>query len=111
MKNTGHLIKSVMITSPYCKHENISKKIADLFQLQLINTKDLEKQQFESKIPDLTPLVYHELNKFSCRSWLLDGYPRNRPEAELLWRKQKCQIALNLILPINFLIDQANRSR
>lgn len=110
MKSSNLLFKAIMISSPLYKEGSISKRIAKLFNLQLIHSADIEKKQL-CTVNDITPFVYEELNKNICRSWLLDGYPINKDQAKLLWKEQKCHVALNLKMPINLVITQANKER
>lgn len=106
IKSTSQLFRSILLPSPMCKPETISKRIADLFNLKLISVQNLVKRHDYN---DMAPVVVHELNKNSCKSWMLDGFPRTREEAEQLWAEQKCHVVINLKLPADQLAAQATK--
>lgn len=50
--------------------------------------------------------IAQELRKQNSDSWLLDGFPRTIEQAKAFWKIQKIDLALNLIVPFDVIIER-----
>jgi len=61
-------------------------------------------------VPDelMLKIVGNELNRLSSadRSWLLDGFPRTKPQALSLFNMAPVQVVISLDVPFDVIIDR-----
>jgi len=71
----------------------------------------LEAKSFIDKgelVPDtvMVGLVTEELKKLGDKDWLLDGFPRTKPQAEALQEETPINVVVNLDVPFDTIIDR-----
>lgn len=124
---TTKLLKIIILGAPGSGKGTISNRIVRDFNLGYFSVGDclrdhiskqtdigLEAQQYiktGTLVPDLVinQLVHRELrDRFRQRSWLLDGYPRNRAQANELWSHKDVRpnTVINLIVPDDEIIER-----
>jgi len=59
-------------------------------------------------VPDqvMVGLIASELKKMGDQSWLLDGFPRTKPQAEALQEQTPVNVVINLDVPFETIIDR-----
>lgn len=72
---------------------------------------DAQKYMKEGKlVPDevMIGLILSEIDK--CQgSWLLDGFPRTKKQAEKLFDKAPVDSAMNLVVPFDIIVDRIQK--
>lgn len=54
----------------------------------------------------MVKFILNEMNAVAGKPWLLDGFPRTKSQCEALWQKQKLDLAINLVVPFDIIIDR-----
>lgn len=54
----------------------------------------------------MVKFILNEINAVNNKPWLLDGFPRTKSQSEALWEKQKLNLAINLVVPFDVIIDR-----
>lgn len=116
--------KAVILGAPGSGKGTISSRIVRKFDMVHVSSGDLlrkniiegSKVGMEAKkfidagnlVPDeiIFNVVLNELGKHSKENWLLDGFPRTRNQAEKLFAKEPVNIAVNLIVPFDVIIER-----
>jgi nucleoside-triphosphate--adenylate kinase len=59
-------------------------------------------------VPDsvMVGLITEELKKLDTSSWLLDGFPRTKPQAEALQEEAPINVVVNLVIPFDTIVDR-----
>ncbi|XP_044740955.1 GTP:AMP phosphotransferase AK3, mitochondrial [Chrysoperla carnea] len=85
----------------------------DLLRLHIKNNTSLgiEAKKYIDQgqlVPDhfMVKFILSELTKLNNQSWLLDGFPRTRSQAEQLWSAQPLNFVINLEVPFEVIIDR-----
>lgn len=117
------MFKALIIGAPAAGKGTISKRIVKTFNLQHISSGDILRKNIEQKtelgrqvskytdsgnlVPDevMTALILQELDNCN-KHWLLDGYPRTVSQAEHLFNRHKLNVAMNLIVPFDVIIER-----
>lgn len=117
------MFKALIIGAPAAGKGTISKRIVKNFNLQHISSGDLLRKNIEQKtelgrqvskytdsghlVPDevMTALILQELDNCN-QPWLLDGYPRTVAQAEHLYNRHKLNVAMNLVVPFEVIIER-----
>lgn len=118
------MFKMVMLGAPGSGKGTISNRIlrdfglkhlasGDLLRAQILNKTELglEAQKFMKAgklVPDdvMVNLISSELKDIKTVPWLLDGFPRTRPQAEALHSYEKLDLVLSLEVPSEVIIDR-----
>lgn len=118
------LFRMVMLGAPGSGKGTISSRIVRDFGLQHLSSGDLLRSQVLLKtelglaaetymkagklVPDdvMVNLIASELARMKTTSWLLDGFPRSRPQAEALHQQEKLDLVLSLEVPDEVIIDR-----
>lgn len=121
------LLKVIILGAPGSGKGTISNRIVRDFGLGYFSVGDCLREHMKNNtgvgkeamgyikvgqlVPDLliNQLVISELReRFISKSWLLDGYPRNRAQANELWshRDVRPNTAINLIVPDEEIIER-----
>lgn len=71
----------------------------------------VEAQKYISQgklVPDnlMVKFITSELKGLSASPWLLDGFPRTLSQAQALWKEEELDIALNLNVPFDVIIER-----
>lgn len=116
--------KTVILGAPGSGKGTISSRITkgfklnhvasgDLLRINIKNQTEIGKQAstFINKgqlVPDdvMIKFIAQELRKQNSDSWLLDGFPRTIEQAKAFWKIQKIDLALNLIVPFDVIIER-----
>ncbi|XP_064097077.1 GTP:AMP phosphotransferase AK3, mitochondrial-like isoform X1 [Macrobrachium nipponense] len=116
--------KMIILGAPGSGKGTISSRILRDFGLKHLSSGDLLRSQVISKtelgvkakafmtagklVPDdvMVKLISEELAKITSSSWLLDGFPRTRPQAEALNKHEKLDLVLSLEVPNEVIIDR-----
>ncbi|XP_037070508.1 GTP:AMP phosphotransferase AK3, mitochondrial-like isoform X2 [Pollicipes pollicipes] len=118
------LFRALIMGAPGSGKGTISERIVAEFGLKHLSSGDLLRSQVLHKtevglqaqkfidegslVPDETmvSLISDELKKMSDSSWLLDGFPRTRSQAESLHRVQPLDTVISLNVPFQVIIDR-----
>ncbi|XP_045601558.1 GTP:AMP phosphotransferase AK3, mitochondrial isoform X1 [Procambarus clarkii] len=118
------LFRMVMLGAPGSGKGTISSRIVRDFGLKHLSSGDLLRSQVLLKtelglaaetymkagklVPDdvMVNLIASELARMKTTSWLLDGFPRSRPQAEALHQQEKLDLVLSLEVPDEVIIDR-----
>lgn len=121
---TSKLIKALILGAPASGKGTISSRIVKRYPVVHVSSgdklrdhigkqtelgKEVKKYLNEGKlVPDevMIKFMITELQKVSDKSWLLDGFPRTVGQANALWKVQPVDVVLNLVVPIDVIIDR-----
>jgi len=116
--------RAVILGAPGSGKGTISARIIRKFDMVHVSSGDLlrksivegSKVGLEAKkfidagqlVPDdiMFNVITSELSKYSKENWLLDGFPRTRNQAEQLFVKEPVNVAINLIVPFEIIIER-----
>lgn len=116
--------RSVIIGAPASGKGTISSRIVKYFNAKHVSSGDILRnhmsmntdfgvkvKQFVNKghlVPDklMISLITSELRLLENNNWLLDGFPRTKEQAEELFANEPIDAALNLIVPIDIIIER-----
>ncbi|XP_014259542.1 GTP:AMP phosphotransferase AK3, mitochondrial-like [Cimex lectularius] len=119
--------RAVILGAPGSGKGTISSRIVRKFEMKHISSGDLLRNNIINKTPlglevkkymdkgQLVPdevvieLVLEEIDKSQDTSWLLDGFPRTKPQAQTLLMKSPIDAAINLIVPFDVIIDRIEK--
>uniref|UniRef100_T1J1K4 GTP:AMP phosphotransferase, mitochondrial n=1 Tax=Strigamia maritima TaxID=126957 RepID=T1J1K4_STRMM len=122
--NNFKVFRLVIIGAPGSGKGTISERIVRDFGFKHVSSGDLLRKQVANKtaqgqeakcfmdrgqlVPDklAVKLVTEELRKITPAPWLLDGFPRTYAQAESLQRKEPVDLALNLNVPFDVIIER-----
>lgn len=59
-------------------------------------------------LPDhrMMAAVVNELERYGHTSWMLDGFPRTKVQADKLWNLKRIDGVINLIVPYKVILDR-----
>ncbi|XP_065165277.1 GTP:AMP phosphotransferase AK3, mitochondrial [Atheta coriaria] len=118
-----NMFRSVILGAPASGKGTISSRIVNKFQLDHISSGDKLRLQIKNKtaignevskytstgkfVPDdiMIKFIMNEINN-ARGPWLLDGFPRTRSQCEALWTQQPLDLAINLVVPFEVIIDR-----
>lgn len=118
------LFKMVILGAPGSGKGTISSRILRDFGLKHLSSGDILRSQVLKKtdlgqaaekymksgklVPDETmvKLISSELSGINTSPWLLDGFPRTRPQAEALNQHEKLDLVLSLEVPDEVIIER-----
>lgn len=116
--------RAVILGAPGSGKGTISARIVRRFDMVHVSSGDLLRKSIEESskigieakkyidagqlVPDeiMFGVVSNELSKYSKQNWLLDGFPRTRNQAEKLFTKQPVDVAINLDVPFDIIIER-----
>ncbi|KAF6211868.1 hypothetical protein GE061_012384 [Apolygus lucorum] len=119
--------RAVILGAPGSGKGTISSRIVRKFEMKHISSGDLLRHNIQLKTPlglsaqhfmnkgQLVPdevmigLILKEIDKCKSGSWLLDGFPRTKKQAEILFDKAPVDSALNLIVPFDVIVDRISK--
>ncbi|BES99583.1 unnamed protein product [Nesidiocoris tenuis] len=119
--------RAVILGAPGSGKGTISSRIVRKFEMKHISSGDILRLNIEQKTPlgldaqkymkqgNLVPdevmigLIIGEIEKCKTGSWLLDGFPRTKKQAETLYSKAPVDTALNLIVPFDIIVDRIQK--
>ncbi|XP_053675847.1 GTP:AMP phosphotransferase AK3, mitochondrial [Anopheles nili] len=125
---SGKLFRTIIMGAPGSGKGTVSGRIVKSFNLKHISSGDLLRSNIEKRtelgliaekyiregklVPDIyiTRCILSELDQIQAHSWLLDGFPRTREQAEDLWKQEQIDTVINLDVPFEVIIDRI-RSR
>lgn len=102
----------------------ISARILKNFKIMHISTGDILRKNMEAKtrlgieaekfinqgklLPDhkMLAAIVTELERVGHTSWMLDGFPRTKVQADKLWNLKRIDGVINLIVPYNAILDR-----
>ncbi|XP_018571123.1 GTP:AMP phosphotransferase AK3, mitochondrial [Anoplophora glabripennis] len=120
----ARIFKLVILGAPASGKGTISQRIVKVFHLKHISSGDKLRQHIQNKtavgleaqkyinegklVPDevMIKFIKCELQKVEDESWLLDGFPRTLSQAIALWELEKLDLAINLLVPYQAIIDR-----
>nr|XP_023014192.1 GTP:AMP phosphotransferase AK3, mitochondrial [Leptinotarsa decemlineata] len=120
----ANVFKSLILGAPASGKGTISGRIIKNFNLEHISSGDKLRQNIQNKtaigveaekyikdgklVPDdiMIKFITSELKKLPNQMWLLDGFPRTISQAEALWKVEKLDLAINLVVPFQVIIDR-----
>ncbi|KAJ8921466.1 hypothetical protein NQ315_003084 [Exocentrus adspersus] len=118
------IFRGLILGAPASGKGTISDRMVKKFNLVHISSGDKLRQQIQDKTPigleaqkyikdgKLVPddvmikFIADELKQVHNKSWLLDGFPRTLSQAEALWEIAKLDLAVNLVVPFQVIIDR-----
>ncbi|CAH1173987.1 unnamed protein product [Phaedon cochleariae] len=118
------VFKSLILGAPASGKGTISSRIIQNFNLQHISSGDKLRQNIQKKtevgneaeryikdgklVPDdiMIKFISSEIKKVPNQMWLLDGFPRTVSQAEALWKVEKLDLAINLVVPFQVIINR-----
>ncbi|XP_058058872.1 GTP:AMP phosphotransferase AK3, mitochondrial [Anopheles bellator] len=121
---SGKLFRAIIMGAPGSGKGTVSSRIVHGFNLKHISSGDLlrwniargtelgrvaEKYIKEGKlVPDIyiTKCILSELEQIKTQSWLLDGFPRTREQADDLWQQERIDSVINLEVPFDVIIER-----
>lgn len=119
--------RAVILGAPGSGKGTISSRIVRKFEMKHISSGDILRHNILNKtqlgldakkymdkgqlVPDevMIGVVLSEIEKSSGTNWLLDGFPRTRKQAEILYKKAPIDAALNLVVPFDVIIDRIQK--
>lgn len=121
---SSKVFKALILGAPASGKGTISSRIVKTFNIEHISSGDKLRLHIKNQtslgkeaetfikngqlVPDPTMIKFikNEINQIGERSWLLDGFPRTLQQAESLWAEKKVDVALNLIVPFEIIINR-----
>ncbi|XP_075225863.1 adenylate kinase 3 [Lycorma delicatula] len=118
---------AIILGAPGSGKGTISSRIIRKFDMKHISSGDILRNNILNKtqlgidakkfmdkgqlVPDnvMINLITNELNSNSNLSWLLDGFPRTRSQAVELNKHTSIDVAINLIVPFDIIIERIQR--
>lgn len=118
------LFRAVILGAPASGKGTISSRIVKNFNLEHVSSGDKLRLHIKNNTPIgqevnkflragqlvddeiMVKFILHEINAINDKPWLLDGFPRTNSQCEALWSKQKLDLAVNLIVPFDVIIDR-----
>lgn len=119
--------RAVILGAPGSGKGTISSRIVRKFEMKHISSGDILRNHILNKTPlgmdakrymdkgQLVPdevmigVVLSEIEKVSTSNWLLDGFPRTRKQAEILYKQAPIEAAMNLVVPFDVIIDRIQK--
>uniref|UniRef100_A0A1B6LWM4 GTP:AMP phosphotransferase, mitochondrial n=1 Tax=Graphocephala atropunctata TaxID=36148 RepID=A0A1B6LWM4_9HEMI len=116
--------RAIILGAPGSGKGTISARIVRKFDMVHVSSGNLLRQNIaigskfglEAKkfmdagklVPDeiMFNVIASELKKYSKENWLLDGFPRTRNQAEQLFEREPVNVAINLIVPFDIIIER-----
>ncbi|XP_046406157.1 GTP:AMP phosphotransferase AK3, mitochondrial [Ischnura elegans] len=120
------LLRAIIIGPPASGKGTISSKIVKSFDIVHVSTGNILRLNSDLTtengckvkslmdkgllVPDdiMMTIIQKELNGLHHKSWLLDGFPRTRAQAELLSSKVNLDLVINLVVDKNVLLERIN---
>lgn len=102
-------ISSRIVKKYNVAHVSSGDKLRDHIEKQTDLGKEVKSYLNDGKlVPDnlMIRFMITELKKVEGHSWLLDGFPRTVDQANALWKVQPVDVALNLVVPFDVIIDR-----
>lgn len=118
------MFKAAILGAPASGKGTISSRIVKNFDIIHVSSGDMLRNQCKKNteigkeankyiekgklVPDeiMMDLVISELDSLNNKNWLLDGFPRTKLQAEKLFKKYPLNLAINLVVPFNIIIDR-----
>lgn len=118
---------AIILGAPGSGKGTISSRIIRKFDMKHISSGDLLRNNILNKtalgldakkymdkgqlVPDsvMINLITNELNSNSDINWLLDGFPRTRSQASELNKHTNIDVAINLVVPFDIIIERIQR--
>lgn len=119
--------RALILGAPGSGKGTISSRIVRKFEMKHISSGDILRHHILNETPlglnakkymdkgQLVPdevmvgVVLSEINKCGNNSWLLDGFPRTRKQAEVLFKEAPVDAAMNLVVPFEVIIDRIQK--
>jgi nucleoside-triphosphate--adenylate kinase len=119
-------LRALIMGAPGSGKGTVSERIVKSFDMLHISSGDILRKMIREKtdlgvqvnkfvsdgqlVPDelMLKIVGNELNRLSSadRSWLLDGFPRTKPQALSLFNMAPVQVVISLDVPFDVIIDR-----
>ncbi|XP_041778327.1 GTP:AMP phosphotransferase AK3, mitochondrial [Anopheles merus] len=121
---SGKLFRAIIMGAPGSGKGTVSGRIVKAFSLKHISSGDLLRANIEKRtelgliadkyiregklVPDIyiTKCILSELEQIRSHSWLLDGFPRTREQADDLWNQERIDSVINLDVPFEVIIER-----
>lgn len=121
---SGKLFRAIIMGAPGSGKGTVSGRIVKIFSLKHISSGDLLRSNIEKRtelgqiadkyiregklVPDIyiTKCILAELEQIKSHSWLLDGFPRTREQANDLWHQERIDSVINLDVPFEVIIER-----
>lgn len=118
------MFKAAILGAPGAGKGTISSRIVKNFDIVHVASGDMLRHHIKKNsdigkeankyitrgrlVPDeiMFDLVMSELDNLKTKNWLLDGFPRTKFQAEKLFEKYPLDLAVNLVVPFNIIIDR-----
>ncbi|KAG8232559.1 hypothetical protein J437_LFUL008697 [Ladona fulva] len=118
------ILQAVILGAPASGKGTISSRIVKSFDVIHLSSGDILRGHIENQtdygvrvkstiekgllVPDdlMVTLIENELKHIHRKSWILDGFPRTRVQAEMLSTKVKLDFVINLVVDFDVLIDR-----
>lgn len=119
------MFRAIILGAPASGKGTISGRIIKHFDIFHLSTGDMLRKEMKKStklgkeakayvehgklVPDslIFELLCSELGKLSEKNWLLDGFPRTKVQAETLHEMVKINLAINLVVPFDVIVDRA----
>lgn len=116
-------IRAVILGAPGSGKGTLSERILNNFIVKHVSSGDILRSNIANKtelgtkigsyvsagklVPDdiMNDVIKAELKK-TPEPWLLDGYPRTRPQAEKLSEEVDINLVINLVVPFKVIVDR-----
>uniref|UniRef100_A0A182IXK3 GTP:AMP phosphotransferase, mitochondrial n=1 Tax=Anopheles atroparvus TaxID=41427 RepID=A0A182IXK3_ANOAO len=120
----SNLFRAIIMGAPGSGKGTVSGRIVKSFGLKHISSGDLLRSNIENRtelgqiadkyiregklVPDIyiTKCILSELEQIKTHSWLLDGFPRTRDQADDLWHQERIDSVINLEVPFEVIIER-----
>ncbi|XP_052898729.1 GTP:AMP phosphotransferase AK3, mitochondrial [Anopheles moucheti] len=121
---SGKLFRAIIMGAPGSGKGTVSGRIVKVFHLKHISSGDLLRSNIAKRtelgliadnyiregklVPDIyiTKCILNELEQIKSSSWLLDGFPRTREQADDLWNQERIDSVINLDVPFDVIIER-----